>query len=62
VLIFHLTNHYAIIYALREVDGRREILTARKGQRPSAWLCWDEARRILLQWAGYKILCVEREL
>ena len=61
-LIFHLTNHYALVYAMREVfdDGgiRRELLTARRGQRPSVWLDWDEARRIMLSWGGYNILRV----
>lgn len=46
VLLFHLKNHYALIFAVREwvLDIAnespqivRQILTARKGQRPGAW-------------------------
>ena len=104
ILIYHLTNHYAIIFAMREwhepiapdpaADGAppptpapvagveasgaaatcrpavevggyrvvREILTARKGQRPSVWIPWDEARATMLRWSGYKMLAVERTL
>ena len=101
VLIYHLTNHYALIFALREwhepiapAEGTerepppplmtagveasgaaatcrpaiecggyrvvREILTARKGQRPSAWITFEEARNTMLRWSGYRILAVER--
>jgi len=113
-LIFHLKNHYALIYALREwVDhtgdeatdttaaaaaatttaaveaemksaasngdsedrdckpppslpapqrGRvvRQLLTSRRGQRPSAWVDFEEARKTMLGWDGYKIMLVER--
>eukprot|EP00730_Choanoeca_flexa_P000923 TRINITY_DN10399_c1_g3_i1.p1 TRINITY_DN10399_c1_g3~~TRINITY_DN10399_c1_g3_i1.p1 ORF type:complete len:217 (+),score=52.05 TRINITY_DN10399_c1_g3_i1:826-1476(+) len=61
VLLYHLKNHYALVYALREwqpVDGEpvRQILTARKGQRPSAWIDFAEARDTMIKWSGYKIL------
>ena len=50
-LIFHLKNHYALIYALREwtSDGKRvrQLLCARKGQRPSAWVDWLEALSLI---------------
>lgn len=108
VLLFHLTNHYALVFALREWrkppdarrgndaamsgagagrafrdDGRgalgaggevhgsgssdpageggwtRQILTSRKGQRPTVWMDFQEARKILLGWEGYKILAVQ---
>eukprot|EP01065_Artemidia_motanka_P010783 TRINITY_DN15777_c0_g1_i1.p1 TRINITY_DN15777_c0_g1~~TRINITY_DN15777_c0_g1_i1.p1 ORF type:complete len:442 (+),score=188.67 TRINITY_DN15777_c0_g1_i1:46-1371(+) len=60
-LIFHLTNHYALIFALRQwqsSDGTwvRQLLTARRGQRPAVWMDWADARRIMLGWAGYRIL------
>jgi len=63
VLLFHLTNHYALIYAMREWiddDGTvvRQMLTARRGQRPKVWLDWTEARQIMLKWAGYNIMLI----
>ena len=66
VLLFHLKNHYALIFALREwrksSDGTwvHQILTARKGQRPSAWIDFDEARRTMLGWDGYKIMAISK--
>ena len=117
VLIFHLTNHYALVYALREwadpetgkpaasqaafqpasathcrrhrhrglvlrqrprrrcphrlpghVDTRtvgevcRQILTTRRGQRPTVWIDWTEVRSTIIKWTGYKLLAVERTL
>ena len=64
-IIFHLKNHYALIFAMREwVDGagveHREMLAARKGQRPTAWIPFEEARTTMLKWAGYKLMLVER--
>jgi hypothetical protein len=64
-IIFHLTNHYALIFALREWTDTesnkqvRQVLTARKGQRPSAWIDFEEARETMLKWPGYKLLRVE---
>ena len=104
VLLFHLKNHYALIFALREwvveSDGAtaaengnrdnssgssaaaaaatisaaaiaatgatattrvtivRQLLTARRGQRPSAWIDFSEARETMLGWEGYKIIAV----
>ena len=57
-IIFHLKNHYAMIFALREwVDTTtgeavRQLLTARKGQRPTAWIDWMEARATMIGWKG----------
>merc|ERR1711879_450151 len=73
VLLFHLTNHYALVYAWREwqeeevaEDGgtsariRRQILTARKGQKPTAWLDFEEVRSIMLSWSGYHVMELRR--
>lgn len=72
VLLFHLTNHYALIFAWREwlpsevslpcSQLRRQVLTARKGQRPTAWMDFDEVRNIVLGWSGYNILHIERQV
>ena len=64
VLLFHLTNHYALLYALREwvdEDGNpvRQMLTARRGQRPTVWLDWAEARKIILGWSGYNLMRIK---
>ncbi|KAG9413023.1 hypothetical protein AC1031_016044 [Aphanomyces cochlioides] len=59
-LIVHLKNHYALIFALREWKDNskwtRQVLTARRGQRPTTWIDWDELRTTMLSWSGYKIL------
>lgn len=66
VLLFHLKNHYALVYALREwVDAStgestRQILTARRGQRPTAWLDFSEVREQVLGWEGYKLIALTR--
>eukprot|EP00605_Chrysophyceae_sp_TOSAG23-4_P001902 GSChrysophyteH1.ASY1.ANO1.2100.1 assembled CDS len=68
VLLFHLKNHYALIYALREwTDAEsgvkvRQLLTARKGQRPTAWIDFSEARETVMSWVGYKLMAVTRSL
>jgi len=78
ILLFHLKNHYAIIFAWREwtideltiskegstpspkIEQKmvRQILTARKGQRPTAWIDFAEARETMLNWVGYKMMAV----
>eukprot|EP00056_Hartaetosiga_gracilis_P006106 m.93089 g.93089 ORF g.93089 m.93089 type:complete len:439 (+) comp12380_c0_seq6:74-1390(+) len=65
VLLFHLTNHYALVYAVREWeedDGEivRELLTTRRGQRPSAWISFTEVRKILIGWSGYQLIKIEK--
>ena len=66
ILLFHTTNHYALIFACREwleSDGTavRQILTARRGQRPQVWMDWSEARNIMIGWTGYRILAIEKK-
>jgi len=70
-LLFHLRNHYALIFAWREwsdddsslVPGtttlRRQVLTARKRQKPSAWIDFEEIRDTILGSTGYQILLLE---
>jgi hypothetical protein len=36
----------------------RELLTARKGQRPSAWVTWHEVRTLMLKWDQHAIIAV----
>lgn len=60
-LIIHHKNHYSLIFAMREwrsPDGIaiREVLTARKGQRPTAWVSWKEIHCTLASWSGYAIM------
>jgi len=64
-LILHHKNHYALVFALREWcedDGTevRQILTARKGQRPTAWVGFGEIHALLARWAGYAVIEVSR--
>ena len=71
-VIFHLKNHYALVCAMRQYTIRdeknrkcaklvRELLTARKGQRPRHWISWDDAHSTLNSWVGYKIMVVGGE-
>jgi hypothetical protein len=73
ILLYHLKNHYAPIYAVKEWSERdvssgstatsvtyRQVLTARKGQRPTTWIDFDEVRCTLLSWDGYKIMLLSR--
>ena len=63
VLLFHLKNHYALIFAIREYEASdgvvvRQLLTARRGQRPTVWIDFSEARDTMSQWEGYKIMVI----
>ena len=37
---------------------KRQLLAARKGQRPTAWIDFEEARETMLGWEGYKIMAI----
>jgi hypothetical protein len=39
----------------------RQLLSAKPGQRPSKWLDWDDLRKTMLGWAGYKVLALRLE-
>nr|CEL73508.1 TPA: hypothetical protein BN1205_036180 [Toxoplasma gondii VEG] len=48
-----------------EVDRRRrlrkrDVLTARRGQAPSAWISFEELRGLMLRWKGYRVLQMQR--
>ena len=76
-LISHHKNHYALIFAMREWETEREddggtggttttkrvrqLLTARRGQRPNAWIDFKEMRNTYLSWEGYKLMAVWTE-
>lgn len=62
-VIFHLSNHYALVYGMREWRDEggvavREVLTARKGQRPSAWIGFGEVRDLMIRVQSYKMIVV----
>ena len=70
-LLIHLKNHYALVFACRHYYRQqengggfaivREILSARRGQRPSSWISFDEWRRMVLSWDGHRILKISRK-
>ncbi|UPR05312.1 hypothetical protein HOP50_20g86620 [Chloropicon primus] len=70
VLIFHLQNHYSMIYAARENQADegyagkrliRQILVAKPGQQPCRWIDFTSVRETILSWVGHAILGVELE-
>jgi len=60
VLLFHLRNHFALVFAIREwtevaSGARRELLSARRGQRPAEWIDFREARATMLGDLTYNV-------
>ena len=45
-------------------EGRRvrELLTCRKGQRPTVWLDWTEVHRYVSGWSGYAVMQISAPL
>lgn len=39
----------------------RQVLSSKPGQRPSKWLNWDDLRKQMTGWAGYKMLALKLE-
>jgi hypothetical protein len=61
--VYSFSNHYALIHGVRDwrnEDGEpvREVLTARKGQRPSAWIDFNEIRELMIRVQSYKMIVV----
>ena len=46
----------------RRYTVTRQVLTARRGQRPTAWIDWDAMRSTILTWSGYAVVAVTRLL
>ena len=42
--------------ASREGRRVRELLTCRKGQRPTVWIDWTEVHRYISGWSGYAVM------
>ena len=67
VLIFHLKNHYSLIYSLKEVydsDNNLKdclLLISKKGQSPKDWVNLDFVIDTLKGWKGYNIIAVSSE-
>lgn len=66
-LIYHLENHFSLIYAAREWRSDagyggartvRQVLVARPGQRPCYWVDFAWLRDTCLAWKGYNVVAV----
>ena len=65
-LLLHQKGHYSLIFAMRdwvetdEATGQprrvRQLLTCRKGQRPTLWIDWTETHSYITGWSGYAIM------
>ncbi|DBA85673.1 TPA: hypothetical protein ACH3X1_005247 [Trebouxia sp. C0004] len=66
-LMYHMENHYCLAFAARSwrMDAGysgckqvRQLLVARPGQKPCAWVSFDSLRSSLLSWHGYALMAV----
>ncbi|KAA6421586.1 MAG: hypothetical protein FRX49_08530 [Trebouxia sp. A1-2] len=67
--VYHMENHYCLVFAARSwcMDAGysgckqvRQLLVARPGQKPCAWVSFDSLRSSLLSWHGYALMAVTR--
>lgn len=67
--MYHMENHYCLVFAARSwrMDAGysgckqvRQVLVARPGQKPCAWVSFDSLRSSLLSWHGYALMAVTR--
>ncbi|KAF4658291.1 hypothetical protein FOL47_008097 [Perkinsus chesapeaki] len=54
-MIIHFNNHYAMVFAYRERDNLKEVLTAKKGQKPKNWVDLTHVIAALNKWQGYRV-------
>ena len=73
-LLYHMENHYSLVYGAREwrgagnvadgVPGKacfRQVLVGKPGQQPSRWIAFEDVRACVLGWTGYAMLCIRRD-
>ena len=74
VLLYHLENHYSVVYGAREWeevgnvrDGVRaaqrvrQLLVGKPGQKPNRWVAFEDVRECVLGWQGYAVIEVTRQ-
>ena len=52
-----LINRYTADLRLRSEDAYTP--DAKPGQRPSKWLAWEDLRKMMLGWVGYKMMALK---
>jgi hypothetical protein len=73
ILVYHLENHYSLVFGAREwgvwgsvVDGvhgrrtARQVMVGQPGQKPNRWIAFEDVRACILGWQGYAVVQVER--